>query len=310
MTIGQRVVLAAYRVASAVTGALPAWFAQWLPKPLGWILARVLRSNATMLRSHIRRVRPDADGIELRAAVTAGFESYVRYYVESFRLPKRSAEQVSAGFRVTGYEYVENALRLGSGVILALPHLGGWEWAGFWLTKVKGLRISVVVEALEPQELFDFFADLRGELGMNVIAADASAATQIAAALSRNEVVCLLSDRDVTGGGLPVSFFDEITNLPGGPALLALRSGAPILPTAVYFEPGGMHFGVVKEPLDLSRSGNRLRADMARVTQDLAYGLEDLIRHAPDQWHLLQPNWPSDPGWAGTHQSGESSAAG
>ena len=308
MTPVQRVVVAVYRFGSALAGVLPAWFAQWVPRPIGWVLARVSRSKASMLASHIRRARPAASDHEIRVAVTTGFEAYVRYYVESFRLPKCSADQVSARFRVTGYEHVEHALAGGSGVILALPHLGGWEWAGFWLTKVKGLRISVVVEALEPQELFDFFADFRGELGMNVIAADASAASQVAAALGRNEVVCLLSDRDVTGGGIPVSFFDEVTNLPAGPALLALRAGAPILPTAVYFEPGGMHFGVVTPPLDLSRSGKRLRVDMARVTQDLAHGLEGLIRYAPDQWHLLQPNWPSDAGWVAPHSSGKSPA--
>ena len=298
MTMGQRFVVFIYRLGSAVAGAIPSRFAEWVPRPIGVVWSRLSRNKAAMLARHMRRAMPTASHDEVKVAVTRGFESYIRYYVESFRLPKRSASEIDAGISVTGYDHVEAALAKGNGVILALPHLGGWEWAGFWLTKVKGLAVSVVVEALEPKELFDFFADFRAELGMHVIPADSGAAAKVAAALSRNEVVCLLSDRDVTGGGVPVQFFDEVTDLPGGPALLGLRSGAPILPTAVYFEPDGMHLGVVLGPLDLERQHQRIRHDVARVTGDLAEGLATLIRRAPDQWHLLQANWPSDrDGW-------------
>ena len=91
---------------------------------------------------------------------------------------------------------------------------------------------------------------------------------------------------------MPVEFFGEETTLPGGPALLALRSGAPLLPTAVYFE-GRRRRGIIGPPLDTTRRG-KLRDDVARITQDIAVELEALIRRAPEQWHLLQPNWPSD----------------
>jgi KDO2-lipid IV(A) lauroyltransferase len=111
--------------------------------------------------------------------------------------------------------------------------------------------------------------------------------------LQENRVLCLLSDRDINGGGIPVEFFGETTTLPGGPATLALRSGAPLLPAAVYYQGGGLHEARVLPALDTARQGS-FRADVARVTQDLAHGLEVLIRRAPEQWHLLQPNWPSD----------------
>ncbi len=112
-------------------------------------------------------------------------------------------------------------------------------------------------------------------------------------ALRDNRIVCLLSDRDLTGDGVDVEFFGERTTLPAGPATLALRTGAALLPVAVYFDPGRGHHGVVHPPLDTSRAGN-LRDDIARITQCLAYEFEGLIRAAPEQWHLLQANWPSD----------------
>ena len=89
-----------------------------------------------------------------------------------------------------------------------------------------------------------------------------------------------------------MEFFGERTLLPGGPATLALRTGAAILPTAVY-QDGPNHLGVVLPPVPAERQG-RLRADVTRVTQDLAWALEELIRAAPEQWHLMQTNWPSD----------------
>ena len=99
-------------------------------------------------------------------------------------------------------------------------------------------------------------------------------------------------DRYVAGGGVEVEFFGERTTLPAGPATLALRSGAPLVPATTYFDGDG-HYGVARPPLDTSRQG-KLREDVARITQNLAHEFEAMIRKAPEQWHLLQPNWPSD----------------
>jgi KDO2-lipid IV(A) lauroyltransferase len=161
----------------------------------------------------------------------------------------------------------------------------------------QGHPITVVVEPLHPPELFEWFAELRASLGMTVVPLGPAAGSAVLRALRANEVVCLLSDRDLGGGGIPVTFFGEETRLPAGPAMLAMRTGAPVLPTAVYFtgERDG-HLGVVRPPVVVTRTKDR-RADIARFTQALALELEALILRAPEQWHLFQPNWPSDPGY-------------
>jgi KDO2-lipid IV(A) lauroyltransferase len=105
--------------------------------------------------------------------------------------------------------------------------------------------------------------------------------------------VCLLSDRDLAGDGIEVEFFGERTTLPAGPATLAVRTGAPLVPAGVYFRDHGGHFAKIGPPLPVQREG-RLRDDVGRITQDLARRFEELIRMAPEQWHLMQPNWPSD----------------
>jgi len=223
------------------------------------------------------------------------FESYARYYEESFRLPGTSAADLDAGFTHEGYEHLDKALAAGSGAIMAMPHLGGWEWSGFWLTQVRGLPVTAVVEQLEPPELFEWFVGLRRSFGFEVVALGPDAGTATARALKANHTLALLCDRDLAGHGPEVEFFGERTTLPGGPATLAVRTGAPILPTAIYFDGPTSRHAVVLPPLDTGRRG-RLREDVGRITQDLAHALEDLIRRAPEQWHLLQPNWPSDRG--------------
>ncbi len=219
------------------------------------------------------------------------FDSYARYWVDTLRLPHLSTEEVAAGITIDGFEHVEAALANGSAPILALPHLGGWEWAARWVHDVAGKPVAAVVEEIEPREMFDWFVEVRESLGVHVIPLS-EGASAVTTALSSGEIVCLLCDRDISGAGIEVEFFGERTTLPGGPALIALRSGAPLLPAAVYYE-GGHRRGIVSAPLETERRG-RLRDDVTRVTQDLARTLESQIRHAPEQWHLLQPNWPSD----------------
>lgn len=246
-----------------------------------------------MIARHLRRVRPELSGRALDAAVDAAFDSYARYWVESFRLPDMSPADIDAGFSYAGFDHVVRAREKGTGAIIALPHLGGWEWAAFWLASIEHIPVTAVVESIEPPELFEWFVDFRRSLGMNVVGLGPKAGSESLRALRANEVLCLLSDRDIGGGGIEVEFFGERTTLPGGPATLAIRTGAPLLPTAIYFEGAGHHRAVVEPPLDTERRGT-LRADITRVTQDLAHALERLIAAAPEQWHLMQPNWPSD----------------
>jgi phosphatidylinositol dimannoside acyltransferase len=285
-------VVLAYKAGAGVARVVPAGTADRLARLGGVAAARVLGTRRAQVDRNLRRLDPTAPDSERARQVDRTFASYARYWAESFRLPSLSPAQVDARFSMQGYGHIVDARADGHGAIIALPHLGGWEWAAFWLTAVEHVPVTAVVEALEPQELFDWFADYRRELGMTVVGLGPDAAAACVRALRNREVLCLLSDRDIGGGGVEVEFFGERTTLPAGPATLALRTGAPILPTAIYFDGHG-HRAVVEAPLDTSRRGN-LRADVARITQALAVRLEALISAAPEQWHLMSPNWPSD----------------
>lgn len=265
-------------------------------KLVGHLAAASLQSRRSIIERHIRRVRPDYSEAQVRKATQGAFDSYSRYYVESFRLPSLSSEVVDATFTLDGFDAITDSLKDGNGAILALPHLGGWEWAGRWLCD-QGVKTTVVVEALQPLELFEWFVSLRTKLGMNVVPLGPNVAGEVLKALRNNEVVCLLCDRDLQGGGVAVDFFGENTTLPAGPVTLSLRTNAPVFPVAVYFtEAYNGHHAVIHPAMHFERSG-KLREDVRVGTQALAKELETLIWAAPEQWHLFQPNWPSDPGF-------------
>ena len=286
-----------YRLGSLAARLMPGPVAAGASASIGFGASFTSPARRKMVERHLKRVNPTLRGAGLRVAVQQAFDYYARYYLESFRLPSMSNAAVARPFTIEGWEQVLEGLEAGNGVILALPHLGGWEWAGRWMTD-QGFKMTVVVEALDPPELFEWFADLRKDLGMTVVPTGPKAGPAVLKALRANETVCLLCDRDLERSGIDVEFFGERTTLPAGPATLSLRTGAVLLPVGCYFTSKyNGHHAVVRPPVPTVRRGEGLREDVSRVTQALARELEFLIRRAPEQWHLFQPNWPSDPGY-------------
>jgi KDO2-lipid IV(A) lauroyltransferase len=296
MGVADEAAVVAYKLSSRVARLLPGPAATLAGRAVGLGLAGTDAERRHMVARHLQRIHGGTLApYALRRAVQRAFDSYARYWVESFRLPELSIAELDAGMSYEGLEHVHTARAAGNGVVMALPHLGGWDFGGAWLA-TQGFPITVVVEPLEPPELFEWFAEFRRTLGLDVVPLGPDAGSAVLKALRANQLVGLLCDRDIGGGGIPVEFFGENTTLPGGPITMALRTGAPVLPTAVYFDGRGSHRGVVRPPLDLTRQGG-LREDVTRLTQVLARELEILISAAPEQWHVFQPNWPSDPGY-------------
>ena len=287
-------VLDLFKLGTVVAGVLPRPGANIVSQGLASAVAPMLSERRLLIGRNLdratgRRLTP----VRREALTNAAIRSYGRYWEDLLRLPTVSTRELAANFDSQGLHHLDEAVASGTGPILAMPHVGRWEWAAAWLTRVHGVEVTAVVEAIEPPELFDWFRNKREALGIHVVPLGPDAVGSISRAIKAGHVVCLLSDRDISGGGPEVEFFGERTRLPAGPVTLALRTGALLLPTAVYETPGNRVLGVVRPPMDLEREG-RLRADVARLTQVLAYELEELIAAQPQQWHLQSPNWPSD----------------
>jgi phosphatidylinositol dimannoside acyltransferase len=309
--------LAMYRAGTVIASALPGVSAYRLGQGLGWLLGRApdYDGRRAVVASHMGRVlgRPLSKQ-EQRRLVPDVFANFGRYWAESLRLPTLSHDQVAAGISMVGFEHVQSALAGGKGVIIAAPHLGGWEWGAMYLAG-SGLPVTVAVEPLEPPERFEWMARFRQRLGMQVVAVGPGAATAVLQALRDNHIVCLLSDRLVgPTAGVDVNFFGARAKLPAGPVSLSVRSGAPLMPAAIYYGRQAIsHTIVFRPPLKLAEA-ERFRTVVEGGTQALARELEKLIREAPSQWHITQPNWPGDPAlhraWAWSRPKARAQAAG
>ncbi|HUR76719.1 MAG TPA: phosphatidylinositol mannoside acyltransferase [Acidimicrobiales bacterium] len=280
-----------YRAVDALARVVPAALADRLGAALMRALSNRMGSRSHVVREHMRRVLGPAAGEHtVEEAARECFAVYGRYWAEAFRIASMSRAQLDAGMEWEGLVHVEHALQRGTGAILAMPHIGGFDWGGAWFA-ASGYDTTVVAETLEPPELFDFFKTLREGFGLEVVGIGDQASRAILRRLRSNGLVGLVCDRDIAGTGAEVDFFGSPTTIPAGPATLALRTGAAVLPCAVFFGSHGLRRGVVRPPLDMARTG-AVRDDVQRITQALAREFESLIRLAPEQWHILQPNWP------------------
>ena len=288
-----KLIVFAYKLASSLIKAIPNHLLSKVSNVLGRVAYRLSSDKKVLVKRNMLRVhKGQITNLEIDQKTKQAFVSYAKYWIDSAKMQSLTDYHIDAGFTVEGFEHIENAWSEGPGPILALPHLGGWEWAGRWLTCRPKFEVTVVVEPQQPKELFEFMMSYRESFGMNVIPLGPNAGKEVIKAIKSNHVVCLLCDRDIEGTGVKVSFFGEETTIPAGPATLSIRTGAKIIPVAVY-QRARSHHAIVRPPLNSERQGN-LREDVTRISQDIASSFEELILLEPEQWHLMSPNWPSD----------------
>ncbi len=214
------------------------------------------------------------------------FGSYGRYWAETFWVRPGRVAEIDRRLSISGLEHLEKAGKAGTGVILVLPHLGNWEPAAL-SGRRAGIEIAAVAERLANQRLTRWFVKMRAQYGITIIPHGRTSMRHVEAAIRRGAAVALLCDRDLSGRGVKVTFFGEDTTLPAGPAALALKTGAPMVTAATFFAGDGHRVDIN----ELSTDGVD---DLRGLTQRIAAALEGIIRQAPEQWHLFQPNWPSD----------------
>lgn len=289
--LGKKRLVAAYETASRILGLFPPTWSAELAYLAGLFAFAASPKKRRVVRDNLTRASGSKDWLSGTILTLRGYLSYAKYWSEMLVVGRLSRRQLNARMGYHGFEHIYSALGDKKGVIFTSPHLGNWDFGAAWLAS-DGYWITAVMEELEPKELFQWFASHRIKFGVRVIPASSSAFAELAKGLARNEVVALIADRDLANSGVKLPFFGEVTSVPQGVALLSLRTGAPVVAAAVYMLPGGCHYAVATEPISLVRSKS-LRNDVAKLTALLVDRYESLIRADPSQWHLFQPNWPS-----------------
>jgi lauroyl/myristoyl acyltransferase len=221
-------------------------------------------------------------------AVRGAFRHGARNYYDTLRIPSLTAGEIAALVPVRGWEHLDAALAAGTGAILVGAHLSSIALAAQTIA-ARGHTIHIVVEPVRPPELLQLLIDLRSGVGLHLVPLGPRLGVELLAALRRNEVVGLIVDRDVAGTGICVPFFGEPTRLPSGPAMLALRSGAAILPVVVVRRAARIE-GLIEPPIPIVR-GAGAREDVRAITRAVTARLEYYIGRHPEQWTVFQPVW-------------------
>ena len=268
---------------------------RWLPEKVAYQFAYAVADfltkrngkNVSRLRSNLLRTQPDISESELNALVKKGMRSYMRYWCDTFRFPDWSAERVRETVTVTDEHLLLNAIAAKTGVIVSLPHAGNWDHAGAYFC-AKGIHLVTVAERLKPEKLFLKFLEYRKSMGMEVLPLDGKVMGVLAQRLREGSLVALVADRVLSRSGIKVNFFGGPSRMPAGPALLALKTNAPLITAFVSYTDSGIHIDFKKITLpSLGSESDRVE----QIVQLTANHFEEGITSHPEDWHMLQRIW-------------------
>lgn len=278
---------------------------RYLPEPAAYRLftevadaaARRRTKGAVRLRANLSRVVPDADDATLDALVRDGLRHYFWYWCDAFRLPDWDSARVIGRIRTVNEHVLREAHAAGRGLVGALPHIGNWDHAGAWVI-ATGIPVTTVAERLRPEAVYEQFLEFREGLGMTIYpltGGDGDLFAQLGDAVRANHFVPLLADRDLTDRGIRVQFFGQDASMPAGPAVLALRTGAPLIPMSTWYEGVPPDHGLVvrfEEPVPVPQGTTKQKVQV--MTQALADIFAERIAEHPTDWHMLQKLFRAD----------------
>jgi KDO2-lipid IV(A) lauroyltransferase len=266
---------------------LPENFAYNLAYAVADLLSRKNGKSVQRLRSNLKRTRPEITSLDLDLLTIQAMRSYMRYWCDTFRFPDWSTQRVNETVTVENEHLLMDAIAAKTGVIVSLPHAGNWDHAGAYFC-AKGVHLVTVAERLKPEKLFLKFLQYRENMGMEVLPLDGRVLGTLAQRLRQGALVALVADRDLSRSGVDVTFFGGPSRMPAGPALLSLKTQAPLITAFVSYTESGIHI-VFKQVLLPSEGTEEQK--VAEIVQMTAKHFEEGIAKNPQDWHMLQRIW-------------------
>ena len=268
---------------------------RWLPErsayrlayALGDFLSKRRGKNVSRLRSNLQRTQPNITELDLDLLVIDAMHSYMRYWCDTFRFPDWSPERVRETVTVRNEHLLLDAIAAKTGVIVSLPHAGNWDHAGAYFC-AKGINLVTVAEHLKPEKLFLKFLSYRQGMGMEVLPLDGRVLGTLAQRLRQGALVALVADRDLSRSGIDVNFFGGPSRMPAGPALLALKTHAPLITAFVSYTESGINIDFNEVAIPTIGTDEE---KVIEIVQKMADQFSDGISKHPQDWHMLQRIW-------------------
>ena len=248
------------------------------------------------------------DRAEISAIVRSSLRNFFRDFIEIGFALEGSPEQIRREMPVCGSEHLEAALARGKGVIALSAHLGNFFLAGTRLA-AEGYSTHILVHQPRNRKVAQLLDRYRLEGGQKTIPARPrnQASRELARVLRRNEVAVVIADEYRSGSGIQVPFFARTVIARRGPATLALRTGAALVPVCLLRQPSGTLMLRIEPEIELVRTGNTQR-DVGENTLRITEWVERTVRSHPDQWNWMTVHWQDGPRGASAEKSADAKA--
>jgi lauroyl/myristoyl acyltransferase len=251
-----------------------------------WMFSRNGKS-VDRLRSNLARVFPAMGSQELDDLVRRGVLSYMRYWMETFRSPDWNRERILSTVTVSNEHLLMDPIKNRTGVVVSLPHAGNWDHAGSYFC-IRGAQLVTVAEVLKPRALFEKFLAYRQAIGMEVLPLDSRAFPTLMQRARDGKLIALVADRDLSSSGIDVQFFGGVARMPAGPAIVAIRTGIPLVTAFVSYTETGIHVDLKEIAIpDGVDEAARVKATVQLCADNFAEG----IKAFPHDWHMMQRIW-------------------
>jgi len=277
----------AYFLGWKIIGLLPERSAYALFR---YIARRMYRGNGKSvrrLRVNLSIVKPGITSLDLELLVMQGLESYMRYWCDTFRIHKWSQDRIASSVTTTNEHLLRDPMVDGRGVVIALPHSGNWDHAGAYFCQ-QGIPLVTVAEILKPEKLFEKFLQHRNAMGFEVLPLNSRAFPTLMRRAKEKRLIALVADRDLSESGISVNFFNHQTRMPAGPALLAIKTGIPLVVAHITYHQSGIHIAFTQ--IKPWQSGDE-EEQISKTVSAIAAVFEKGIRNHPEDWHMLQRFW-------------------
>lgn len=277
-----------YRMAQAISLALPRRFAYWLGLRIAdrfFALDHTGRAAVMSNFEHIlqaKGIRASKD--QLSKMARKNFQMFGKYIVDFFKFSNFTDNSVKRLVSIEHPERLEQAESLGRGVLMITAHLGNWELGAAVLASL-GKPLNAVVQPQSSNKVNELFQKHREKRGIKIIPMG-SAARGVLRALQRKEFVAMLADRDYTAHNEVIPFFGKPARLPSGPARIALKTGSPLVPAFLLRQSDDTFLFRVHRPIipGPSDSPDDLRGRIRDV-------MEEEISANPLQWFMFNDFW-------------------
>jgi len=283
----------AYRVTKAKWSLLPEALAIRMGALTGLIAGSVLRVRRRVVDENLRLVFPDESAAWRRRVARGSYMHLGREAALLFRMSRWSRSEIADRIRFEALDLVREAADQEKGVVVLTAHLGNWEMAGAGLA-ARGFPIDVVGKGMANRRFEkDLFAT-RELLGMRVI--EMGKATKgVLRSLSRGRVAALLGDQNAHRHGVFLPFFGKLAATPRGPAIFALRTGAPVFVGFAVREPGWEQRYTLRAQRLVHETTGDLDTDVIALLAAYHEVLEAAIRAAPEQYFWQHKRWKTRP---------------